>query len=219
MKCPKCNKVIKKTDETCKYCGVTIDNKQNIKTQIIYKTVENSANKWLILGIGILSFLVVIETSFIVWYFLINKPIKDTKTKIENYNYVATLPYDIYKPGEEIEFDDLLINVSKNYEIFTLDNVYSIYYGRNIIKIPVTITNNSDTRHGLNLFYYDIYDDNGNNIDEVAGYFDESLFYAEDLEVNASYTKYIYALYYGNDSYTIKISNKNKTNYIKYKIK
>ena len=85
-----------------------------------------------------------------------------------------------------------------------------------LIKIPVAITNKSDTKHALNLFYYDIFDDLGNNIDEVAGYFDESLYYAEDLEPNESYTKYIYALYYNNDFYSLRIKNKEKTIFIKY---
>ena len=41
----------------------------------------------------------------------------------------------------------------------------------------------------------------------------------EDLKKDSSYTKYIYALYYGNDYYTIRIGNKDKTVLIKYNIK
>ena len=61
MKCPKCNKIIKKTDTSCKFCNATLTPNTIIKTQVVLKTVENKANKWLILGIGVLSFIVVLE--------------------------------------------------------------------------------------------------------------------------------------------------------------
>ena len=219
MRCPKCNKVIKKTDSTCKFCNATLQPSSIIKTQVVVKTVENKANKWIVLGIGVLAFIVLLETSFIIWYFFIKEPLNDTKYKIESYNYSMELPYETSAVGEDIIFDNLIINISKKYEILTLDNNYSIYNGKKVIKIPVKITNKSDKNHSLNLFNYYIYDDYGNNIDEVAGYYDESLYYAEDLKKDESYIKYIYALYYGNDSYIIRFSNKEKTINIKYTIK
>lgn len=219
MRCPKCNKVIKKTDSTCKFCNATLQPSSIIKTQVVVKTVENKANKWIVLGIGVLAFIVLLETSFIIWYFFIKEPLNDTKYKIESYNYSMELPYETSAVGEDILFDNLIINISKKYEILTLDNNYSIYNGKKVIKIPVKITNKSDKNHSLNLFNYYIYDDYGNNIDEVAGYYDESLYYAEDLKKDESYIKYIYALYYGNDSYIIRFSNKEKTINIKYTIK
>ena len=219
MRCPKCNKVIKKTDSTCKFCNATLQPSSIIKTQVVVKTIENRANKWIVLGIGVLAFIVLLETSFIIWYFFIKEPLNDTKYKIESYNYSMELPYETSAVGEDIVFDNLIINISKKYEILTLDNNYSIYNGKKVIKIPVKITNKSDKNHSLNLFNYYIYDDYGNNIDEVAGYYDESLYYAEDLKKDESYIKYIYALYYGNDSYIIRFSNKEKTINIKYTIK
>ena len=222
MKCPNCNKVIKKTDATCRFCNVEINpikEKEIIKTQVIYKTVENKANKWLILVIGILSFIVLLETTFNIWYFFIKEPIDNTKYKIESYNYTSNLPFEIYKTNEDISFDNLIINISNKYKIIKLDNQYSIYNGKDVIKIPVKISNKSENSHSLNLFYYDIYDDYDNHIDEVAGYYDDSLYYAEDLKKDESYTKYIYALYYGNNSYMIRISNKDTTINVLYKIK
>ena len=221
MKCPSCNKIIKKTDKTCKFCGNNIDTNIEspvIKTKIIYRTIECKANKWLILLIGILSFILLLETSFNIWYFFIKEPIDDSIRKIEAFNYNVELPFEIENTNNEFEFDGLKIKISSKYSIINLDNQYSIYNGRKVIKIPVTITNNSDKDYSLNLFYYDVYDDYGNKIDEVAGYFEESLYYAENLKQNESYTKYIYALYYDNNSYTIKFDNK-ETILVKYIIK
>ncbi len=219
MRCPKCNKVIKKTDSSCRFCNATLQPNTIIKTQVVLKTVENKANKWLILTVGILSFFVLLETTFIIWYFYIKEPINNTKNIIEDYNYSANLPFDVFFTNEDIFFDDLIINVSNKYKIITLDNQYSIHNGKKVKQIPVTITNKSEDKHTLNLFYYNLYDNFGNNIDEVAGYFDNSLYYAEDLKKDESYTKYIYALYYGNDYYVIRINNKNNTINILYKIK
>lgn len=219
MKCPSCNKIIKKTDKNCKFCGIEIENnveKPIIKTQIIYRTVESKANKWLILIIGLLSFILILETAFNVWYFFVKAPLDDSKDKTKKFNYVLQFPFDIEKTNNSFEFDNLKIQVSNKFKIIELDNQYSIYNGKKVIKIPVTITNISNNNYSLNLFYYDIIDDYGNNIDEVAGYFEEALYYAEDLKENESYTKYIYALYYGNDSYTIKFENKDQTILVKY---
>ena len=222
MKCPSCNKVIKKTDTSCRFCNVKLEpkiEKPIKKAKIIYIPKENKANKWLILATGILSFIIIFETAFIIWYFYIKEPINDTKYKIESYNYISKLPFDIYSTNEDILFDNLVINISSKYEILKLENKYSIYDGQKVIKIPVKVTNKSNESHSLNLFYYNIYDDYGNNIDEVAGYFEESLYYAENLKKDESYTKYIYALYYGNDLYIIKIGNKNDSINVLYKIK
>ena len=134
MRCPKCNKVIKKTDSTCKFCNATLQPSSIIKTQVVVKTVENKANKWIVLGIGVLAFIVLLETSFIIWYFFIKEPLNDTKYKIESYNYSMELPYETSAVGEDIIFDNLIINISKKYEILTLDNNYSIYNGKKVIK-------------------------------------------------------------------------------------
>ena len=49
MKCPKCNKVIKKTDEICHYCGEKLS-EEKVVERIIYQTIESKANKWLVLS-------------------------------------------------------------------------------------------------------------------------------------------------------------------------
>ena len=219
MKCPSCNKIIRKTDKNCKFCGIKIESnniREVIKTEIVYKEVENKVNKWLVFFVGLLSFILIIETSFNIWYFFIKEPHDDIKYQITSFNYKVKYPYDIVNTNEDFEFDDLILNVSNKYSILALDNKYSIYDGQKVIKIPVSITNKKGKDYSLNLYYYDIFDNLGNSIDEVAGYFEEALYYAEDIKDNESYTKYIYALYYDNDYYTIKFENKDKTIFLKY---
>ena len=47
-------------------------------------------------------------------------------------------------------------------------------------------------------------------MDEVAGYFNESIFYAEDLKPNESYTKYLYFLYDSNGNYIIEFNKEHE---------
>ena len=218
MKCPSCNKIIKKTDKDCRFCGASFEEKPKVITRTVYITVENKVNKWLILTIGLLAFLIVVETSFNAWYFFVKKPSNDNKLKITTFDYTLKLPYNIKNIDEEFFFDNLSISVSKKYKIIKLDNPYSIYNGKEVIQIPITIKNNKSDKHSLNLFYYDIFDEYGNSVDEVAGYFDEALYYAEDLDSDESYTKYIYALFFGSKSYSIRFENKDETIFIKYNL-
>lgn len=219
MKCPSCNKTINKSDNNCRFCGINLNNKnEKVVTQVVIKNVESKANKWLVLAVGLLSFLLILETAFNIWYFLALKPKNDYRLKITTFDYRADLPFETFFKDDSFEFDNLSIELLSDYKILKLENNYSIYNGRNVLKIPVKIKNLSGQNHSLNLFDYEIYDDFGNNIDEVAGYFDESVYYAEDLKSNETYTKYLYALYYGNDSYSIMFEKNNEIIIVKYNI-
>lgn len=213
MKCRNCNKIINKDDVFCRYCGI-----ENQDIKIIYKEIEKKNSKWLILFFGIIAFLLLIESSFNIWYFFIRKDNSNIEKEIISFNYKPYFSFSVLDQGKTFTFDNLKITVMNNYEIIKLDNPYSIYNGRNIIKIPVKVKNIANKKHSLNLFYYDIYDNLGNIIDEVAGYFEEALYYAEDLNENQEYTKYIYALYYNNKKYIIKFDNPNEEIFVIYNI-
>ena len=214
MKCINCKKTISKDDTFCRFCG-----KENQNVKIVYKEIERKNNKWLIVTLGITVFLLLLESSFNIWYFFIKENNLNIEKQISSFDYSPNFTFNTYKVMEEFSFDNLEITIDKNYEILTLDNPYSIYNGKKIIKIPVTIKNISDKDYSLNLFYYDIYDSFGNLIDEVAGYFEEALYYAEDLKENEKYTKYIYALYYDNQKYIIKFENPKEETFVIYNIK
>jgi len=213
MKCRNCNKIINKDDTFCRFCGI-----ENIGIKIVYKEIEKKNSKWLILLFGIISFLLLIESSFNIWYFFIKEDNSNIENKIKSFDYKPYFTFDLYETDESFIFDNLEITINKDYQIITLDNPYSIYNGRIIIKIPVKVKNISSQDKTLNLFYYDIYDNLGNLIDEVAGYFEEALYYAEDLKENEEYIKYIYALYYDNKKYILKFDNPNEEVFVIYNL-
>ena len=211
MKCRNCNKIINKDDIFCRFCGI-----ENKGIKIVYKEIEKKNSKWFILLFGIISFLLLIESSFNIWYFYIREDINSIEKEIDSFDYIPKFNFEIHDIEEPFIFDNLEITIKRDYQIITLDNQYSIYNGRKIIKIPIIVKNIDNKEKSLNLFYYDIYDNLGNSIDEVAGYFEEALYYAEDLKENEEYTKYIYALYYDNKKYIIKFDKPNEEVFIIY---
>lgn len=115
---------------------------------------------------------------------------------------------DSYSFDEKFEFDDLEITIGSNYTFTTIDNRYSDYYGKDIIKLPITVKNLSNETHSLNMFYYSIYGSQGTEIKNVGGiYFDDNIDYAGDLRSDASYTKYMYLLYDGDGTYSIEFDD------------
>ena len=214
MKCPNCNKVIKKTDKTCHFCGKDVKKEEIVTTRIIYQMIESPSNKWLILTVGILSFIILIETSLGIWYIFF----RENNINISPNIKIIKTPIKRYFANETFTFDNLEITFSNKYEITKLENKYSTYDGKEVIVIPVNIKNISENMHSLNLYYYTIYGPNVNELDEVAGYFDEALYYEEDLEQLNSHTKYLYFLYDEDGIYTIKFNNGIEQIVVKYEI-
>ena len=214
MKCPNCNKIIKKTDEICHFCNKKVKPNEIVKTQIIYQVMESPSNKWLILSIGILSFISLIETSFGIWYFFFRE------NKSSSIPIIKVLASPIKKNDieETFEFDNLEITIKKDYLITILENKFSSFNGKEVIVIPVIIKNISDVDNSLNLYHYTIYGPNDNELDEPAAYFDNALFYENDLKPNESHMKYIYVLYDKDGTYKIKFINNEKQIVVKYNI-
>lgn len=110
--------------------------------------------------------------------------------------------------GSTFTFDDLEITFGSDYTFTTISNQYSDYYGKDIVRVPVTVTNKSTETHGLNMFYYNIYGTSGSKTNNVSTWFsDDSLDYAGDLRSGASYTKYIYFVYDADGTYVFEFDN------------
>lgn len=123
-----------------------------------------------------------------------------------------------YGFNETFIFDDLEITIGSNYTFTKVDNRYSDYHNKTVIKLPITVKNLSSETHGLNMFYYDIYGSYGTEVKKLSTYFDDTVDFAGDLRSGASYTKYLYFLYDGNGEYAIEFDNHSKKITVEFEI-
>ena len=117
----------------------------------------------------------------------------------------TTAPANNPKVGETFVFDDLEICISETYEFTTVDNQFSEYHNKPVVKIPVTVKNLSNESHNLNFLYVNAFGSSGTQIDIFTMYFDDSVIVsAGSLRPGASYTKYFYIPYDGDGKYTFE---------------
>lgn len=124
-----------------------------------------------------------------------------------------------YTFNEMFKFDNLEITIGSDYTFTTVDNKFSDYYQKDIVKIPVTVKNISDETHSLNMFYYSIFGASGAENANPSVYFDDSIDYAGDLRSGGSYTKYFYVLYDGNGTYAIEFNSFFDEKTVEFEIK
>ena len=149
-----------------------------------------------------------------------NEALEDLESDLGDYDYDYDYDYDtdeeegtstdtgVYGFDDTFTFDDLEITFGSDYTFTTISNQYSDYYGKDIVRVPVTVTNKSTETHGLNMFYYNIYGTSGSKTNNVSTWFsDDSLDYAGDLRSGASYTKYIYFVYDADGTYVFEFDN------------
>lgn len=101
-----------------------------------------------------------------------------------------------------IRFDNLQLDFGK-YSLTTVDNKYSDYYGQSVVRIPVTITNLSNSPHSLNYYYYTLFGTSGVESPDVRIYFDDDVSRGGDLLPGKSYVVYFHIIYDGDGIYTI----------------
>lgn len=133
---------------------------------------------------------------------------QNTDTKKKSYGF-----------NETFEFDDLKITIGSDYSFVTVNNSYSEYNGKKVVKLPVTVENLKDETHGLNMFYYTVYGANGTEAKGLGSYFDEDIDFAGDLRSGAKYTKYMYFLYDTNGTYAIEFDNWSQKIVVEFDIK
>lgn len=137
-----------------------------------------------------------------------NSSVQNTVTKKKSYEF-----------NETFEFDNLKITIGSDYSFVTVDNKYSEYNGKKVVKLPITVENLKDETHGLNMFYYKVYGANGTEAKGLGSYFDENIDFAGDLRSGAKYTKYMYFLYDTNGTYSIEFDNWSKKVVVEFDIK
>lgn len=109
--------------------------------------------------------------------------------------------------GSSFDFDDLTITIGDSYTFTTVKNQFSEYNKSTVIRVPVTVKNNKDESHQLNMFYYKFYGPQGVELNNVSSYFDDEVGWAGEMRSGASYTKAFYILYDGNGTYAIEFNN------------
>ena len=131
----------------------------------------------------------------------------------------ATTPTTPVTPSKELptkgtlgldtpfEFDHLELSIGSKITFDKVDNQFSEYYKKDVIKIPVNVKNLKEETHSLNMFYYKGFVPNGTEAKDLGTYFDDSVFKAGSLRTGASQTCYIYLLYDGDGQYALEFDN------------
>lgn len=122
----------------------------------------------------------------------------------------GTLVFDVYE-----------ITLSNKYEIIKDEKEYSLHNGEDVIKLPVTIKNTSDTRSHLNMYYHEYYAPNGDKIDSVRSDFGSAADAIDYVWLDPNETKiqYFYILYKGDGKYKIEFDNHKEEKTIEFTIK
>lgn len=122
--------------------------------------------------------------------------------------------------GGTVTFDGFELTLGKNYSIITVDNVSSSNYGKEVIKLPVTVKNVSATGDHLNMFYYDYYAPDGSKIDSLRNDFGSRYDAIDYVHVDSGDSKlqYFYIAYSGNGKYEIKFHNYKEDKAISFTI-
>lgn len=115
-----------------------------------------------------------------------------------------------YKLGEEFDFMSFKVKVDDLEDFVKIENDLSADNGKIVIKVPVTIKNKSEEKDHLSMFYYKMYNPEGEEILSKGQYFDDSLDYAPDLDPEQSYKKYVYMPYTTDGSYVLEFNNFSK---------
>ena len=112
-----------------------------------------------------------------------------------------------YGLGDTFVFDGLELTFDTTYSFEIIENEYSEYNGKSVIKLGVNVKNVSSQKNSLNMFYYELFGSQGIELDSITAYFDDTIDYAGDLKPDASYKSYFYILYDGDGKYSIDFDN------------
>ncbi len=122
--------------------------------------------------------------------------------------------------GRTFTFDDYEITIGNNYSFTTVNNSYSEHYGKDVIKLPVTIKNvtTKDNDH-LNMYYYQYYGPSGKELPSLRSYFSSAAIDYMYVDSGETITKYFYILYDGDGKYKIHFDNHKEEKDIEFTIK
>ena len=109
--------------------------------------------------------------------------------------------------GDTFTFDGFEITLGENVTYTTVDNQFSDYYGKDVIRVSATIKNNNSSTDYLSSLDYKFFGSQGSELGSLTYYFDDSVGQAGELRSGASYEKAFYLLYDGNGTYAIEFDD------------
>ncbi len=168
------------------------------------KPINNNQNK--VKGSGALKVIIILLCIMIVVLaviigFVLSKKMNATNINQDNSN-TSTAPQD----SNTFNFNDFQITVGNQYTLVRLDNNPQ-YQGQDIIKLPITLTNNSSNTNTLLASNYTFVSPTGESLDSLGTYFDDSVESSAALASNETITKYFYILYKDKGDYKINFNN------------
>ena len=105
--------------------------------------------------------------------------------------------------GDTFFFDDLEITFYPEVEWTKVNNRYSDHNDAVVVRIPITVKNNSPETKRLNPFSYSMFGPDGLTLDRVYYYFDD-ISSAGDMRSGAEQSGYMHILYKGDGDYYIE---------------
>lgn len=141
----------------------------------------------------------------------------------DNYSQEITVEFDVtigensiankkteYGIGETFRYHFMEIT-AQDISFTTVDNKFSSYNGKDIIRIPLLIKNIADEKQHLNSYSVTLFGPDGVEVDTADTYFDDSIGWgAGDLASGISYVRAFYAVYTGNGNYVIEFNSSLK---------
>ena len=115
-----------------------------------------------------------------------------------------------YNQEEKFIVMNFELVISKDVKIIKYNNKNSIINGKEVVKVPIEVKNIGNEKAKLSMFYYKFYNIKSEEISSQGSLFDDSLDYAEELNPNESYTKYLYFLNSNYNFYYVEFNDTSK---------
>lgn len=126
---------------------------------------------------------------------------------------VSDLP-DIIPVNTKFEFDGFQITIKDNYSMTKVDNMFSEYDQKKVVKVPIKIKNLKDERDSLNMFFYEVYGPKEDTkLNTVSAYFMEDkkeLDFGSKILPGKTVTRNAYFLYEGKGDYVFYFNNNSE---------
>lgn len=116
---------------------------------------------------------------------------------------------DTFSLGDEVSVNEYIIKLGPTYSFSVVNNRFSDkYYGKQVVKLQFTQTNNSNKSGSFNFYGTTIYDPAGHETPwSVSALFDDSISHTGNIMHGVTQTTYLYFPYTGDGIYTVEIED------------